>query len=143
MDDKNFSLVVLAFIFMVAVPSMIFLFSGSGSTGQVSSDELVLGYGDIAYPYQKTFQLGPESRGVDVPIYDEDGNLVSYEKRIHTKTGQKKYQPYYEETFAGQKQRGCPPGYHKITQNKAAAYAAMGREVERFGDQFCWYPSEY
>ena len=141
MDEKKFSLVVLVLIFMVAVPSIIFLFSGSGSTGQ-SVDELVLAPGGMAYPYQKTFQYGPET-GVEVPIYDAQGNLVRYEKRVHTKTGQKKYRPYYEQTYTGERQRGCPPGYHKINQNKARAYESMGREVIYVGDQACWYPYEY
>ena len=143
MDEKKFSIVVLAFFFIVAVPGLIFIFSDFSNTTGEASQELVLGPGDIAYPYQKTFQYGPEARGVDVPIYDELGNLIGYEKRVRTKTGQKKYQPYYEETYTGERQRGCPPGYHKVNQNKARAYEAMGREIVYFGDQACWYPYEY
>ena len=140
MEDKKFSLVVLVLIFMVAVPSIIFLSSGSDNTGQASQD-LVLGYGGVAYPYQKTYQYGPET-GVEVPIYDAQGNFVRYEKRVHTKTGQAIFRPYYGQTYTGEKE-GCPQGYYRINDNQAAAYKSMGRQVENFDGQYCWYPSEY
>ena len=140
MEEKKFSLIVMAFVFIVAVPSMVFLFSDTfNATGEA---QLYISPQGMAYAYQKDFQYGPRE-GVDVPLYDAQGNLISYEKRVHTKTGQKKRQPYYEETYTGMKQKGCPPGYFKLNQNKAAQYESMGRNVERFGDQLCWYPGAY
>ena len=141
MDDKKFSLFVLVFVFVVAVPSMVFLFSGNGGSTGEASQELVLGPGGIAYPYQKTYQYGPQT-GVEIPIYDDKGNFVRYEKRVHTKTGQAIFRPYYEQTYSGEKS-GCPEGYYRISYNEAAAYNSMGKKVEKFGDEYCWFPAEY
>lgn len=143
MDDKKFSLIVLAFVFVVAVPSMIFLFSdNSGSTGQVGYQSLYLNPEGMAYAYQKNFQYGPRD-GVDVPIYDEQGNVVRYEKKMRTETGMKVWAPSYEQTYSGQKQWGCPEGYLKLTEKMASSYRSMGRNVEKVGDTYCWYPMEY
>jgi len=134
MNEKNFSMVVMAFVFVVAIPSVVFLFSDSfNSTGEA---QLHISPQGVAYAYQKEFQYGPDN-GVKVPIYDENGNVIYHEEQV--RTDQKSATPYYSETFTGMRQ-GCPQGYMALNYNEASQYISKGRHVLKFGDQYCWKP---
>jgi len=126
MDDKNFSLVVLMFIFMVAVPSMIFLVSDSSVTGQASNDNVLYswvydGKEVFVYPYKIVVYdfANPHGTGFhyDTPIFQ-----VNLDKRM-----------------------GCPKDCYSIRHEDVQNLQKAGFRIDFYGDRLycCWCPEEY
>jgi len=130
----NFSLIVMALIFVVAVPGVVFIFSNASDT----SGELVLDSEGVAYPDQGDPYAHSEA-GVLVPIYGPDGTVVRYEKRVHTKAGEH----FRPSVTPSELRSGCPDGMYNIPLARVDEYKAMGRTVQVFGDNACWYPHTY
>jgi hypothetical protein len=148
MDEKKMSLIILAFIFVVAVPGIIFMFSDSNNvTGQFGR-KLVLDSSGRAYDYVKEGNIYNYQRaypyrqdaGVQVPIYDEDGRFLRYEFRSHTETSKLRYKPAFEDTYSAMRNLDCPKGYLVLSEKKASEYEAIGRSVLKVGDVYCWFP---
>ena len=132
MDDKKFSMIILIFVFIVAIPSTIFLFSDAMSTGEVvigglPKDITNYGHDPAPYSYQK--------RGVEVPIYNEQGVVVRYERRAPTPTAEYLDRPAYEGTYSAMKMGGgCPAGCIRIKREEAQTFKNQGYIVQYMGD---------
>ncbi len=125
MDEKKVSMIVLVFIFMVAIPSTIFLFSDSMSSGDVVIGGLPrqqTNYGDDPAPYSY------EKRGVEVPIYNDQGVAVRYERRGATETARHLDRPSYEGTYSAMKS-GCPPGCVNVMPSEAMDFKEKGYTI--------------
>ncbi len=117
MDDKRFSMIILVFVFIVAIPSAIFIFSDSMSSGSAVIEGMpkyLTNYDQNPSPYSH------EGRGVLVPIYDADGNFLKYDQRAGSQRSQTLNRPGVEGTYYGLRKEGkCPIGCVKLRTGSA------------------------
>ena len=74
-----------------------------------------------------------------VEIYGPDGIVVRYEKRVHTKAGE-----HFRPSITPSEIRsGCPDGTYNIPLARVDEYKAMGKTVQVFDGNACWYPHTY
>ena len=119
MNEKNVSILIFVFVLLVAIPGTVFLFSERST---------MTGGPQYAPIYEG-------SRGVDIPIY-EGKEVVGFEKRGHTAAG-RAYEPGFYETYSAQMNMDCPPGYLSLTQRQATNYIKAGKNIEKFGFNYC------
>lgn len=145
MDEKKFSFIVLAFIFAVAIPSTVFLFSDN-NTGAFNSYGAPKVYGGAIWndpqPYSYEFR-GPESpfiyAGTEVDYYQKKyPTQLPYQKRSGYEFSPDR--PLYndEEIYTPLKQEGCPSGYRKVPADQVEWQSQLGKVIEKFGDTYCW-----
>ena len=144
MEEKKFSLIILAFIFAVAIPSTIFLFSDTFSAGAYSAynvPKIYTNLGGDPAPYSYL------ERGPAAPFIYAGTEVDYYEKKYPTQIPFEKPgydfspdRPLYdtEQIYTPLKQEGCPASYRKIPADQVAWQKQMGRVIEKFGDTYCW-----
>ena len=113
MNEKNFSLIVIAFVFAIAIPSTLYLFSDNMGTGDVIITGLPkqqTNYGDDPAPYSW------RNEGILVPIY-EGGQVVRYERQTPNRVGRELDRPDWYGTYSYMKS-GCPPGCVNVKKNE-------------------------
>ena len=127
MDDKKFSIFVLVFIFLVAIPSTIFLFSGSGITGQASNEGVL-----YSWVYD----------GKEVYVYPN--KVIAYNVENPFGTGfYYSSRPVIEKRF--DKKMGCPESCYSVRYEDVQDLQNMGFRIDFFGNRLyaCWCPGEY
>ncbi len=97
MDEKKLSMLVIAFVFIVAISSVVFMFSDAESSGRAVA----------AYPV-----------------------VLGMEKNLPDTSG----------SYAAQQNWQCPAGSLSLSQKQAKMYLDAGRNVERYGDVYCYKP---
>jgi|GEM_PF-2636822 len=142
MNEKSFSMIILAFIFAVAIPGVIFLFSDTFTTGAYSSYNNPNIYSNMKgnpTPYSYA------ERGTPAPFLHSGSDVNYFEKKYPNQVPfQKKGydfspdRPLYGKDIYTPLKQGCPAGYRRIPADQADWQAKMGRTIERFGDVYCW-----
>ncbi len=123
MDEKKFSMIILVFVFMVAIPSMVYLFSDA-MTGQayVASKKLTV------FESMPKFQT---NYGLDPNPY-RTGRGVSVQQRIGEiyKTAEVPDRVFYDQTYSAMKIENCPYGCTQIKDLTVARdYQELGRDI--------------
>ena len=146
MKEKKFSMIVLAFIFAVAIPSTIFLFSDTFSTGAVNTGGIPKLYGGAIY--QDPTPYSYEFRGPAAPFIYAGTEVDYYEKKYPTQVPFE--QPAYgfipdrpletEQIYTYKKQFGCPAGYRHIAAGHVEMYKTHGYDIQFFNGEACWKP---
>ena len=139
-------MIVLAFIFAVAIPSTVFLFSNSFGTGAFNAYGAQKLYGGAIY--QDPTPYSYEYRGPAAPFMYAGTEVDFYEKKYPTQVPFE--QPGYEfipdrpldtkQIYTYKQQFDCPSGYRHIQKSLVEMYKTHGYNIEWFGDNACWKP---
>ena len=146
MEEKKFSMIVLAFIFMVAIPSIIFIFSNNaGNTANVAMqpypERIQYEYGGMVESPEYYQNYQDKIRGGKlVPIYGADG-LATYTQADVTPSSERSR--YNVANSPSALQSGCPAHCVKISSAKSAQArqaTTQGLQVFNIDGNFCLCP---
>ena len=139
-------MIVLAFIFAVAIPSTVFLFSNNFGTGAMNTGGLPKLYGGAIW--QDPTPYSYEYRGPEKPFIYAGTEVDFYEKAYPTQIPFE--QPAYgfipdrplntEQIYSYKQQFDCPPGYRHIQKSLVSMYKTHGYDIEWFNGNACWKP---
>ncbi len=144
MEEKKFSMIVLAFIFMVAIPSIIFLFSNNaGNTGNAVMQQdlypakIQYAYDGMVTPpedYQNYQDL--IRKGKQVAIYDDAG--IAHYVIADATASSERSRYNVDNSYTALKNQDCPIYCFRVSSvNAANAYASSGQSVIQLGDSYC------
>ena len=156
MKEKNFSIIIFSFIFVVTIVSAIFMFGGITTTANVVHRQLYIE--GITSPYDKEANnpqpyaaldyWGNAQRGAKAGFLNEETTIVEYTGRTQaTQTAftnffdsKPKYRAY-EDTYSGI-QSGCPVSYRYIECSLMKMYQDRGYIIKKIGNECCWQVQE-
>ena len=111
MDEKKFSIFVLVFIFLVAIPGAFFLFSDSSITGQAISEPI------YSWVYN----------GREVHVYPD--RVVAFDFRPELGTGfHYSSRPIIEKRFG--KKMGCPKDCYSVRYEDVQDFQNLGFRID-------------
>ena len=123
MDDKKFSMIVLTFIFIVAVPSLVFLFSNNDATANVSADGSVDSW---------------IHNGNKVLIYPN--KVIAFDLKNRYGTGFYYDSPVFSVRLGNS--AGCPRECYSIRHEDVKNFQKYGFRIDFYGNRLycCWCP---
>ncbi len=156
MEEKHFSMIVISFVFVVAIVSAVFMFSGGTSTANVVHRQLYFegmspsyaNYDNNPQPYAALDYWGNAQRGAKAGFFNDETTVVEYTGRTQaTKTAfnnifdSKPNYRAYEDTESGIRS-GCPVGYRNIECSLMKMNQERGYIIDKIGDNCCWQIGE-